>query len=161
MDLVLLEPANCRLLSSKSDIKAPREHLSTEKGRLLLGLSFSSFDSDQVFVDQSFRMHNHKLAHDQSPVERLPDPLGCYVLHGQIQNLEKGIISRENRPVLRDLPELSVETLDGFGGIDQFPELHGISEEGCELVPVVLPALHTCGISLAPGGLEFKLRAVI
>ena len=85
MDLVLLEPANCRLLSIKSDIKAPGEHLSTEKGRLLPGLSFSSFDSDQVFVDQSFRIHNHKLAYDQSPVERLPDPLGSDILHGKIE----------------------------------------------------------------------------
>ena len=69
-------------------------------------------------------------------------PLGRYVPHRKEQQLEERIICRKHSPGLCNLPQLPVEALYGIGGIDQAPHLIMVLEEGCELVPVVPPALY-------------------
>ena len=47
-------------------------------------------------------------------------------LGGQIQHPAQGVVIREGRLVLRDLPELAVQALDDVRRVYDFPNLHGV-----------------------------------
>lgn len=100
-------------------------------------------------------MHDHEPVHYQSPVEGLSNPLGCYVFHGKIRQLEQSIVCREYGSGLCYLPELPVEAFNGVCCTYDFSELNRIGEVGSQFVPIVFPALDTDRISPAPFRLEF------
>ena len=50
-------------------------------------------------------------------------------LGGQIQHPAQGVVVREGRLVLRNLPELAVQALDDVRRVYDFPNLHGVFEE--------------------------------
>ena len=60
----------------------------------------------------------HKLSIDLAPILTATGPLFRYVLHSQIQHFEKTVIRGEDGLGFGYLPELTVEALNGVGGID-------------------------------------------
>ena len=69
------------------------------------------------------RVIDRKLGVDHRPVLSPARPLFCDVQHGQIQHLEQAVIGRKNRLGFGHFSQLTVESLDGVGGIDQPSEL--------------------------------------
>ena len=59
-------------------------------------------------------------------------------LGGQIQHPAQGVVVREGRLILCDLPELAVQTLDDVRRVYDFPNLNGVFEEMC-LKPASFP----------------------
>ena len=95
--------------------------------------------------------HDLQLAEHHVPIlapgmPMLDDPLG-----GQIQHPTQRIVIGERRLVLRDLPELAVQTLDNVRRVYDFPDLRRIFKERTQNLPVILPAFHAGGIQLSPG----------
>ena len=87
---------------------------------------------------------------DHTPVLTPPRPFSGNIHHGQIQHLEETVIRRKNSLGLRHLPQLSVEALNGVGGINQPPYPLGILEIGAEIGPVVPPGAGNLGVFLVP-----------
>ena len=75
----------------------------------------------------------------------LDDPLGC-----QIQHPPQRIIVGEGRLVLRDLPELAVQTFDDVRRVYDFPNLGRVFKEGTQNFPIILPAFDAGRILLPP-----------
>ena len=97
------------------------------------------------------REHDLQLAEYHVPilascVPMPDDPLGC-----QIQHPPQRIVIGERRLVLRDLTELTVQTLDDIRRVYDFPNLGRVFKEGAQNLPVILPAFHAGGIQLSPG----------
>ena len=95
--------------------------------------------------------HDLQLAEHHVPilapgVPMLDDPLG-----GQIQHPPQRIVVGERGLVLRDLPELTIQTLDDVRRVYDFPDLRRIFKERAQNLPVILPALNAGGILLPPG----------
>ena len=55
-----------------------------------------------------------QLVQSLAPIPAFPSPLFRDIHHGQIQNLEQGIIGWENSSLLCHFPKLPVEVLDGI-----------------------------------------------
>jgi hypothetical protein len=85
-----------------------------------------------------------------APVLPPASPLSCDIHHGQIEHFQQAVISRKYRFRLGHLAKLSVEALNGIGGIDQSPNLLGELEIGAEIWPVFPPGLGDFGIFLVP-----------
>jgi len=76
------------------------------------------------------------------------------LLDGQVDLLREGLVVGEDRLVFRRLFDLPVQALDRIRRIDECPDLRGILEEGCDLVPVRPPGGGDMGITLVPFFLE-------
>ena len=96
-----------------------------------------------------------QLSVDQIPVLTASSPLFRNVHCGKIEHFQKTIVRREDRLGFGHFSKLPVEVFNGVGGIDGPPYLERIGEEGGEDIPVILPALNTGWILLAPGLFEF------
>ena len=79
-------------------------------------------------------------------VPMLDNPLGC-----QIQHPPQRIVVGERGLVLRDLPELTIQTLDNVRRVYDFPDLGRIFKERAQNFPILLPAFHAGWIQLSPG----------
>ena len=67
--------------------------------------------------------HDLQLAEHQIPVLASGVPVLHDALGGQIQHPAQGVVVREGGLVLRDLPELAVQTLDDVRRVYDFPNL--------------------------------------
>ena len=74
--------------------------------------------------------HDLQLAEHQIPVLVSGVPVLRDTLGGQIQHPAQGVVVREGRLVLCDLPELAVQALDDVRRVYDFPNLHGVFEKG-------------------------------
>ena len=66
---------------------------------------------------------DNQLSVDTAPVLTAAGPLFRDVLHSQIQHLEKAVICRKYGFCLGNFPELTVESFDCIGGVDQLSQL--------------------------------------
>ena len=77
-----------------------------------------------------------RLGIDYAPILPPSRPLFRDVYHRQIQHLEQAVICGENRFGLGYFSELTVESFDGVGGIDQPPHPLRILEIGAKVWPI-------------------------
>ena len=73
--------------------------------------------------------HDLQLAQHQIPVLVSGVPVLHDALGGQIQHPAQGVVIREGRLVLCNLPELAVQALDDVRRVYDFPNLNGLFEE--------------------------------
>ena len=73
--------------------------------------------------------HDLQLAEHQIPVLVSGVPVLHDTLGGQIQHPAQGVVVREGRFVLCDLPELAVQALDDVRRVYDFPNLNGVFKE--------------------------------
>ena len=84
---------------------------------------------------------DHKLSVYLAPVLMVAGPLFRDVLHCQIQHLEKAVICRKYGFCLGNFPQLTVESFNCIGGIDQLSQLLRELEICAEIRPVFVPGL--------------------
>ena len=84
---------------------------------------------------------DHKLSVDAAPILTATGPLFRDVLHSQIQHLEKAVICRKYGFCLGNFPQLTVESFNCIGGIDQLSQLLRELEICAEIRPVFVPGL--------------------
>ena len=73
--------------------------------------------------------HDFQLAQHQIPVLVSGVPVLHDALRGQIQHPAQGVVVREGRLVLCDLPELAIQALDDVRRVYDFPNLNGVFKE--------------------------------
>ena len=95
--------------------------------------------------------HDLQLAEYHVPILAPGVPMLDNPLGGQIQHPTQRIVIGERRLVLRDLPELTIQTLDNVRRVYDFPDLGRVFKEGTQNFPIILPAFHAGGILLPPG----------
>ena len=95
--------------------------------------------------------HDLQLAEYHVPILAPGVPMLDNPLGGQIQHPPQRIVVGERGLVLRDLPELTIQTLDDVRRVYDFPDLRRIFKERAQNLPVILPALNAGGILLPPG----------
>lgn len=71
-------------------------------------------------------------------------------LRSQVEHLAQGIVIGKGRLVFGNLAELTVQSLDDIGGVNNLPDLRRIVEEGAQNLPVFLPAFDAGGILPTP-----------
>ena len=83
-----------------------------------------------MLLSQPIGKEDLQLRVDLSPFAPLARPLFRDVYHGKIEHLQKAVVRGENALVFRDLPQLTVESFNGIGGVNQRPDLLRILEIG-------------------------------
>ena len=94
---------------------------------------------------------NLQLASYQVPILAPGMPMLHNPLGRQVQHPPQGIITRKAGLVLRDLPELPVQSLDDIRRVYDFPNLRRVFKERAQNFPVFFPALDTGRVLLPPG----------
>jgi len=69
-----------------------------------------------------------KLGVDSAPVLPPTGPFFGYIDHGQIQHFKEAVVGREYRFTFSYLTELTVESFDGIGGVNQLSDLFRVLE---------------------------------
>ena len=82
---------------------------------------------------------NRQLSIDPAPILPAACPLFRDIHHGQIQHLEQTVIRGKHGLGFGHLPQLTVESLDGVGGLDQPSELFRKLEICAQIGPVFPP----------------------
>ena len=82
---------------------------------------------------------DHQLVKDQRPIRNGHGPLFEDISVSQEKQFTSRFGGRENAFGFGDFAQLAMVAFDGIGGVDQAPDLSGISEEGRQVLPVVLP----------------------
>ena len=90
------------------------------------------------------------------PVSANHRPVIHDILRRKIQHFPQRVIVRKRRFVLRDLPELSVQSFDDIRRIYDPPHLCRICKKRRKNIPVLLPASHAAGIRFVPLVFEFR-----
>ena len=89
------------------------------------GILFQGESAHLAVAEHDLQLAEHHVPVLAPGVPMLDDTLGC-----QIQHPPQRIIVGERRLVLRDLPELAVQTLDDVRRVYDFPDLGRVFKEG-------------------------------
>ena len=91
-----------------------------------------------------------QLPEDFSPVRHGHIPFSGNVSRSKIEDFFKRRFGFEHLPGLRGLADLTIESFNGVGGVDDFSQIRGILEVGREIAPILTPASHADGVGLLP-----------
>lgn len=87
---------------------------------------------------------------DLPPILTMACPFFRDVHHRQIQHFQQSVIGRKYGPGFCDFPQLTVESLDHVGRVDQAPDRLRLLEIGGQIRPVIFPRFRNLRIFSAP-----------
>ena len=88
------------------------------------------------------------------PVLASASPFFGNIYHGEVEHFEQAVVSRENAFVFGDFSELTVESLDGIGRINQGSDFFGVFEICRQIRPIRPPRNGDFRVFFAPLLLE-------
>ena len=98
----------------------------------------------------SIWIHDGEFPIDFSPVPQRHRPFFCSLQGGQIQCFKQSCIAGEYGSLAIEFLVCAVQAFDGIGGIDDLADICRKLVDGCQNVPVGLPAFHGIRILVLP-----------